>query len=108
FALYADGVRVAPSSQQSPGVWQVPAGTLTWGRSYAWVVSAFDGALWGAPSPAAFFSTAVPQPPVTSKLSQNTGGQGFEPSVGNYTTAATDATVGTVGPPLTVRRSSHR
>lgn len=46
----------------------------------------------------------MPQPAITSLLSQNTGNHGFDPSVGNYTTEATDADVATVGPSLTVVR----
>jgi large repetitive protein len=105
FALYdSAGSRIALSAVLATGVWQVPAGTLAWGMSYAWVVAAFDGAAWSEPSPGSHFSTAVPQPPVTSRLSQNVGGHGFEPSIGNYTTSAVDAQVATVGPALEVRR----
>jgi large repetitive protein len=86
------------------GVWQVPAGTLKWGQLYQWAVEAFDGALWSQPSPIRYFTTAVPQPPVTSKLSQNVGGRGYEPGIGNYTTSATDADVATVGPALAIQR----
>ena len=46
----------------------------------------------------------MPQPAVTSGLSQN-GGQGFEPNAGNYTTTATEALVATIGPPLAVQRA---
>src|SRR5262249_13328387 len=51
-----------------------------------------------------WFSTPVPQPVVTSRLSQNTGGHGFEPNIGNYTTSVTDAHVATVGPALSAQR----
>ena len=105
FALYnSAGDRIALSPVLSVGAWQVPAGTLAWGQSYAWIVQAFDGALWSASPPVYYFSVQVPQPPVTSRLSQNTGGHGFEPNIGNYTMSATDAQVLTVGPALVVRR----
>src|SRR6266545_3365297 len=78
FALYnSAGDRIALSPVLSVGAWQVPAGTLAWGQSYAWIVQAFDGALWSASPPVYYFSVQVPQPPVTSRLSQNTGGRGL-------------------------------
>jgi large repetitive protein len=106
FAVFdSDGAQVAVSSLLPVGIWQVPAGKLVWGKPYAWVVAAFNGTVWGDASPASYFFTAVPQPPVTSRLSQNSGGRGIEPNIGNYTTSSTDAQVPTVGPALTVVRS---
>lgn len=84
--------------------WTVPAGDLKWGQSYYWTVQAYDGtnyspgAVWNA------LEIQVPQPLVTSTLSQNSGKQGFDPSIGNYTTEATDAQVSTAGPSLSVVR----
>src|SRR6266542_1068564 len=46
----------------------------------------------------------VPQPLVTSGLSQSSSGHGFDPSIGDYTTSTTDAQVATVGPELAVHR----
>ncbi|WP_342748541.1 LamG-like jellyroll fold domain-containing protein [Streptomyces thermovulgaris] len=51
------------------------------------------------------FTTAVPQPPVTSGLAQNTDGHDFDPSDGNYTTEDTDADVEVIGPSLEIDRS---
>ena len=51
----------------------------------------------------------MPQPLVTSQLSQNPAGPGFDPQTGNWTTSATDAQVPTVGPALEITRdyNSH-
>jgi RHS repeat-associated protein len=84
--------------------WTVPAGDLQWGQSYYWTVQAYDGtnyspgAVWNA------LEVEVPQPAVTSSLSQNSSRQGFDPAIGNYTTEATDAQVSTAGPSLSVVR----
>src|SRR6185312_5217329 len=53
---------------------------------------------------ASYFTTQVPQPLITSTLAQNSDGHGFDQSVGNYTTSATDANVQTAGPSLSVVR----
>ena len=84
--------------------WTVPAGDLAWGQTYYWTVQAYDGGLY-SPSPQQYyFTTAVPQPLVTSQLSQNPSGPGFNPQTGNWTTSATDAQVPTVGPALEITR----
>lgn len=84
--------------------WVVPAGELTWGKSYLWRVEIFDGndASYG---PYQALSVGVPQPLVTGGLSQNLDGPGFSAAIGNYTTTATDAQVASVGPILAITRS---
>ncbi|MCP2328803.1 RHS repeat-associated protein [Hamadaea flava] len=105
----ASGALVATSGWTSSSSWTVPAGKLQWSKTYYWWVVSYDG--WASsPDPlnvAYYFplSTPPPQPLVTSGLSQDGGGRGFEPSVGNYTTEAMDAQVATVGPALTIQRS---
>lgn len=92
------------SSFFGPASWTVPAGKLQWGQPYFWTVQAYDGTNF---SPGAVWNSLtvqVPQPVITSLLSQNTSGHGIDPVVGNYTTSATDADVATVGPSLTVER----
>ena len=87
-----------------PVSWQVPAGKLAWGQSYYWTVQAYDGTNY---SPGAVWNSLtvqVPQPVITSLLSQNPSGHGVDPAIGNYTTAVTDADVATVGPSPTVER----
>ncbi|WP_240118379.1 LamG-like jellyroll fold domain-containing protein [Streptomyces sp. MUM 2J] len=95
---------VASSGLTSSPTWRVPAGKLTWSKNYLWYVSVTDGydaVLYSASR----FSTAVPQPPVTSGLAQNANGHEFDPSDGNYTTADTDADVSVVGPSLRIDRA---
>ncbi|WP_405854134.1 DNRLRE domain-containing protein [Streptomyces sp. NBC_00090] len=95
---------VATSGVIADRAWKVPAGKLTWSKNYVWYVSVTDGydsVLYSASR----FSTAVPQPPVTSGLAQNTDGHEFDPSDGNYTTEDTDADVPVIGPSLEIDRS---
>ncbi|MER7753210.1 LamG-like jellyroll fold domain-containing protein [Kitasatospora sp. NPDC097643] len=104
----ADGTKVAESglldSTTFSANWTVPAGKLSWGQTYYWTVQSFDG-IGYTPNPAWYaLTTQVPQPVVTSKLSQNTDDHGLNPAVGNYTTKATDARISTPGPSLAVER----
>src|SRR6266542_4105956 len=95
---------VADSGAISARNWVVPASAnLRWGETYLWTVTASYGSAASAYQKLNVLTTPVPQPLVTSSLAQN-GGLGFDANVGNYTTAATDAVVNTVGPELTVRR----
>lgn len=101
----AAGTVIATSPAVTTGRWVVPTGTLSWGQTYTWTVTTSDGKLTSL-NPRSFALTAsVPQPLLTSELSQNTGGSGFEPSAGNYTNTDTDLDVATVGPALKVDRS---
>ncbi|MEH1092231.1 LamG-like jellyroll fold domain-containing protein [Micromonospora sp. CPCC 205739] len=84
--------------------WTVPSGKLTWNKTYLYSVQVYDKAAYSAVSPLYAFTTSVPQPLLTANLAQNAG-KGYDPSVGNYTTSATDASVATVGPSLSVTRS---
>lgn len=106
FSVYtAAGALVARSGLRGSGSWVVPSGKLAWGQTYVWTVQTFDGVLYSSSAPRWYaLSTPVPQPLVTSGLSQSVEGHGFEPSVGNYTTSVTDAEVSTVGPSLSVER----
>jgi RHS repeat-associated protein len=105
FLVYdSGGNQVADSGLVPNGDWTVPAGDLTWSQTYYWTVEAYDGQVY-SPSPAwSALSTAVPQPLITSTLSQNASGNGYDPASGNYTTESTDASVSTVGPSLDVTR----
>ncbi|WP_212827134.1 LamG-like jellyroll fold domain-containing protein [Catellatospora sp. TT07R-123] len=95
---------IAESTPSTDRRWVVPSGKLAWGENYLWTVIANDGQLPSTSQKFNMLSTPVPQPTITSGLSQN-GDKGFDPTSGNYTTAATDATVSTVGPSLSVQRS---
>ncbi|MFG2847817.1 LamG-like jellyroll fold domain-containing protein [Kitasatospora sp. NPDC048296] len=85
--------------------WQVPSGRLAWNQSYFWQVWISDGKDTAGPFVQGFFSTAVGQPQITSHLTENPAARGFDPLSGNWTTDATDSTVATVGPALTVHRT---
>ncbi|MFJ2704355.1 LamG-like jellyroll fold domain-containing protein [Streptomyces sp. NPDC087428] len=95
---------VATSGIVTKSSWKIPAGKLKWSKNYAWYVSVTDG-YDSVMYSASRFATAVPQPPVTSGLAQNTDGHEFDPSDANYTTEDTDAEVEVVGPSLSVERS---
>ncbi len=105
FQVYdSTNAKVADSGLIAAGDWTVPAGKLTWGKTYYWTVQAYDSSLY---SPAAAFNALnvqVPQPLVTSGLSQNSSDHGFDASIGNYTTSDTDASISTAGPSLEVQR----
>ncbi|MGW2696099.1 LamG-like jellyroll fold domain-containing protein [Streptomyces sp. NPDC001296] len=105
FQVYnTSGTKLADSGNITANYYNIPAGKLTWGKAYLWEVQAFDGTNYSPGPQWQQFTTQVPQPVVTSGLSQNTDGHGYNPAVGNYTTSATDANVATPGPSLTVMR----
>ncbi|MFJ9779914.1 LamG-like jellyroll fold domain-containing protein [Amycolatopsis sp. NPDC101161] len=98
------GATIADSGLVTEGTWRVPAGKLKYNQTYYWAVQAYDGSSYSADPPWNPLTVQVDQPLVTSSLSQNTGVHGVEPSIGNYTTSATDAEVRGVGPALSVVR----
>ncbi|WP_418961287.1 LamG-like jellyroll fold domain-containing protein [Streptomyces tritici] len=85
--------------------WAVPAGWLSWGKTYAWYAYAYDGSATSLRPGPALFTTEVPQPGITSHLGGADSGRGFGARAGNFTTSATDAAVSTVGPELSVTRT---
>jgi Domain of unknown function (DUF6531) len=99
------GAQVATSGNIASNDWTVPASAgLTWGQTYSWTVQAYDGEDYSPDPQSDYFTTTVPQPLVTSQLSLNPAGPGFNPQSGNWTTSATDAQVPTVGPALEITR----
>ncbi|MEV4442893.1 DUF6531 domain-containing protein, partial [Streptomyces sp. NPDC049577] len=105
FQVYdTDGNKLADSGLTSSSYFNMPAGKLKWGKSYYWEVQSYDGTNYSAGPNWQLMNTQVPQPAVTSGLSQNTDGHGYSPAIGNYTTSAVDANVSTPGPSLTVTR----
>ena len=105
FTVYdGNAAVVTQSTAQSTPRWTVPAGALTWGQNYSWSVTAYDGSSYSTSQTRNMFTTTVPQPVLTAGLAQN-GEQGFDPSSGNYTMAATDASITTVGPSLAIDRA---
>ncbi|MEU8201565.1 RHS repeat-associated core domain-containing protein [Streptosporangium sp. NPDC049046] len=87
--------------------WKVPAAKLAWGKQYWWTVTVTDTSnSTSTLSPVHTFVTGVRQPVVTSLLATSgADGQEFHQQNGNYTTTATDLSVPTAGPPLSVTRS---
>ncbi|MFD0688592.1 polymorphic toxin-type HINT domain-containing protein [Actinomadura fibrosa] len=83
--------------------WTVPTGKLSWNKTYLWRVFVKDTGN-EVPSPRVMLQTAVPQPELTSQLTHGQDRE-FDPQSGNYSTSATDASVASVGPDLSVRRT---
>ncbi|MYS21865.1 RHS repeat-associated core domain-containing protein [Streptomyces sp. DvalAA-14] len=105
FLVYDNtGAKIADSGMLATGDWTVPAGKLKWGQTYQWTVQSQDAGLLSEATWYAL-SVEVPQPLITSGLSQNSSDHGFDASIGNYTTDDTDASVSVVGPGLDVDRS---
>lgn len=105
FTVYdSTNASVADSGSIAAGDWSVPAGKLKWGQTYYWTVTSSDGTVSSVAPALESISIAVPQPTITSALSQNADGHGFDQATGNYTTSATDADVSTIGPKLQVIR----
>jgi uncharacterized protein DUF6531 len=97
-------VAIAQSQWTTSRSFKVPAGVLSWSKAYAWTVVANDGRYTSSTQSMNVLTTAPPQAPITSGLSQNPD-KGFSTQVGNYTTSAMDAQVPGVGPPLAVSRA---
>ncbi|OLB80191.1 MAG: hypothetical protein AUI14_07570 [Actinobacteria bacterium 13_2_20CM_2_71_6] len=82
----------------------LPTPTLVLGKNYLWYGSVKDAVGAVTTSQVYSFRVEAAQPPITSHLSQNSD-RGLDPSIGNYTTSATDANVLTAGPALSIQRS---
>ncbi|MFI9584075.1 DNRLRE domain-containing protein [Streptomyces sp. NPDC052236] len=91
------------SAYQTASAYPVPAGRLKWGKTYLWRGFVKD-ATTEVPTAQVALVAAVPQPEITSRLSEAQGKE-FDPNVGNFTTAAVDAPVAGVGPELTLVRT---
>ncbi|GLY96489.1 RHS repeat-associated core domain-containing protein [Actinoplanes sp. NBRC 103695] len=88
--------------------WTPPAGALRWSETYFWWVRAHDGADAGPYAGPLTLRTQVPQPEITARLAgspDSVQAPGLDPSIGNYSTMVTDASVATAGPDLTVVRT---
>ena len=95
------------SAYSTKQAYTVPAGTLSWTKAYMWRAYVKDASN-EVISPYATILTSVPQPDITSHLAGAPYGeqhQDFDPQVGNYSTAAVDASVATPGPQLTLTRT---
>ncbi|MER7459558.1 polymorphic toxin-type HINT domain-containing protein [Micromonospora sp. NPDC126480] len=87
--------------------WVVPAGRLSWSKSYIWRAYVKDTAS-EVRSPDSVLLTSVPQPDLLSRIANSPEAERdreFDAQVGNYSTAAIDAAVVTVGPELNLLRT---
>ncbi|TXS55518.1 DNRLRE domain-containing protein [Streptomyces sp. t39] len=91
------------SAYQTSSAFPVPAGRLTWGTTYLWRGFVKDASN-EVPTTQVALVAAVPQPKITSRLSEAEGRE-FDPNAGNFTSAAVDASLTTVGPELTLLRT---
>ncbi|MDQ1722802.1 MAG: hypothetical protein QOI26_2536, partial [Pseudonocardiales bacterium] len=92
--------------QASPG-WVIPAGKLSWGKTYSWMGQVRDTSST-TDTPVIALLTEVPQPAITAHLAgapYTAQNREFDPLAGNFTTAAIDAPVTTSGPDLSVTRT---
>jgi RHS repeat-associated protein len=97
---------VSSGFSTSPG-WVVPAGTLSWGKTYSWYGQVKDSATTTT-SPTEVLLTAVPQPAIVGDLAgapYSSQDKEFDPLAGNFSAAAIDATIATAGPDLSVART---
>lgn len=88
--------------------WTIPKGKIRWSKTYLWRAFAFDGNAESEALPYSALLTNVPQPEVTSQIGAapySGGDRDFNPVNGNYTSAAVDASLATVGPDLTLART---
>ncbi|MFI6639383.1 polymorphic toxin-type HINT domain-containing protein [Streptomyces sp. NPDC050504] len=91
------------SAYQTTSAHPVPAGRLKWGKTYLWRGFVKDAST-EVPTARVALLTSVPQPEITSRLAQS-GGQEFDPNIGNFTTSAIDSSVTGVGPDMTLVRT---
>jgi uncharacterized protein DUF6531 len=95
------------SGYQTKPSWAVPAARLAWSKNYIWRAYVKDGAN-EVTSPDMALLASVPQPEITSHIANAptaSPDKEFDAQVGNYRTAALDATVVTTGPELNVVRT---
>ncbi|MER7107849.1 polymorphic toxin-type HINT domain-containing protein [Streptomyces sp. NPDC000229] len=91
------------SAYQTSSAYPVPSGRLKWGKTYLWRGFVKD-ATNEVPTAQIALLAMVPQPEITSRLSQGQGKE-FDPNVGNFTATAVDASFAGVGPDLTLVRT---
>ncbi|MBT2231543.1 LamG-like jellyroll fold domain-containing protein [Nonomuraea sp. NEAU-A123] len=88
--------------------WTVPQGKLKWGEQYVWQALVTDGKTSSPATGWSTFSTVVPQPLVSSHVSDSAGTaavKGVDPLTGQYAATTTDASLTTAGPALAITRS---
>ena len=92
-------------SFSATSVWNVPPGTLYWGKTYYWEFRVEDTSSTTPWSSSSSF-TPVPTPPTFSQLGQDgqTDGAGVGMFLGNYTSSATDLTLTAPGISVPITR----
>ncbi|GII62115.1 hypothetical protein Skr01_22000 [Sphaerisporangium krabiense] len=94
------------SSWNTTGTWDVNSSQVKWGKKYWWSVIAEDSVNGLQETSSWMTLTAEPeQPSINSLLGAGSDGHEFDPAAGNYTQASVDASVATMGPPLTTTRT---
>ncbi|MEW1870412.1 LamG-like jellyroll fold domain-containing protein [Streptomyces caelestis] len=91
------------SAYQTSPAYTVPAGRLSWNKTYLWRGFAKDASN-EVPTARIALLTSVPQPEITSRLSEGRDLE-FDPQVGNYATSAIDASLAGAGPDMTLVRT---
>ena len=100
-------VNCTSSAYQTKQAWTVPAGRLSWSKTYLWRAFVKDANNEVA-SPQMALLASVPQPAITSRIASApnaTRERDFDAQVGNVTISAVDAAVANVGPELSVTRT---
>ncbi|WP_306210198.1 polymorphic toxin-type HINT domain-containing protein [Actinoplanes sp. RD1] len=95
------------TAYQAKQSYTIPAGKLSWSKPYVWRAFVKDNASEVATDRSTLITT-IPQPEITSRVANapyGTSDREFDPDIGNYSTAAVDATVATAGPALSVART---
>ncbi|MFF5293698.1 RHS repeat-associated core domain-containing protein [Paractinoplanes globisporus] len=95
------------SAYQAKQSFTVPASVFKWSTPYMWRAYVKDNTT-EVVSAYSTLVTVAPQPAITSRVANapyGTSDKEFDPDLGNYSTAAVDATAATAGPALSVTRS---
>lgn len=107
-------VSCVDSNWISSAAWTTPAGLLAWGRTSFWYVALYDGQNMTHLTGPYHLTPVVAQPQITRHLAGAPEGAsaaegaevpGLDMQVGNYSTAAVDASIPVAGPPLEIRRT---
>ncbi|WP_433297556.1 polymorphic toxin-type HINT domain-containing protein [Actinoplanes sp. CA-030573] len=95
------------SAYQAKQSFVLPASVFKWSTPYVWRAFVKDNTTEVA-SGYSTLVTVAPQPEITSRVANapyGTSDREFDPDIGNYSTAAVDATAATAGPALSITRS---
>jgi RHS repeat-associated protein len=91
-----------PAGVQS---WQPPLGQMAWNQTSYWWVQVWDGEAFSAEPVVSYLTPVVSQQDAIGHLGSDSDDHGLDPETGDYTTTATDASVQTAGPALSIVRT---